>query len=132
MLQRITSHDWRSVDFSENQLSPVKSKKKVCLVFCTVPNRRTGRKISSFLVKEKLAACVNFISGVHSFFRWKGKLEKTSEHLLIIKTVSSCLDKLENRIKQLHPYEVPEIIAFPISRGNQEYLDWVQTSCLPD
>jgi periplasmic divalent cation tolerance protein len=77
------------------------------------------------LVNEKLAACINIIPEVQSVFRWKNKVDNTPENILIIKTTLNLYDILEKRIKQLHPYELPEIIAVPIEKGLTEYLNWV-------
>ena len=83
------------------------------------------KDIAEILVNEKLAACINIIPEVQSVFRWKDKVDNASENILIIKTTLNLYDKLERRIKELHPYELPEIIAVPIERGLTEYLNWV-------
>lgn len=96
------------------------------IVLCTAPPGGTDR-IARALVEEKLAACVN-ISQVRSYFLWDGRLSDEREELMIIKTEKSLEDKIKSRIKELHPYELPEIIAVPIVGGDERYLDWIGQS----
>ena len=98
------------------------------IVLCTVPDRDTAEQIATTLVTDRLAACVNIVPGITSVYRWKESVEKASEHLLIIKTHSAVFDTLQDSIKKLHPYELPEVIAVPIKDGLPEYLDWISTS----
>ena len=84
--------------------------------------------IASALVENKLCACINVIPGVKSFFQWEGRLEVEKESLLIIKTETRMIDRLIDEIKKLHSYEVPEIIALPITDGYNEYLNWIGDS----
>lgn len=98
------------------------------VTLCTVPDRESGEKIAAALVEERLAACVNIVTGVASVYRWKGKVEQAEECLLIIKTGVSRFDVLKRRIQELHPYELPEIIALPIIHGSAEYLKWITES----
>ena len=95
------------------------------VTLCTVPDREAGERIAATLVEERLAACVNLIPGLTSIYRWQGKVEKAAECLLVIKTTSSRFEQLRERIKALHPYEVPEIIAVPITVGDSAYLNWI-------
>lgn len=95
------------------------------MVLCTCPDEATGRRIGEALVSEHLAACVNRMPGVRSTYRWQGQVMDEPEVLLIIKTVKSRYDALEVRLKALHPYEVPEIIAIPVVAGSAQYLSWV-------
>jgi len=106
---------------------------KTLLVLSTVPNARTARRISDVLVREKLAACVSSLLGITSVYSWKGKIEKSSEVLLLIKTTSVRYPALQKRIIQLHPYSVPEIVALPITKGAPTYLNWlkISTFCHP-
>ncbi|WP_200762203.1 divalent-cation tolerance protein CutA [Nitrosophilus alvini] len=97
-------------------------------LFCTVPDKKSAEDISYTLVSEKLAACVNIIDGVDSIYFWEGKVQDDSELLLVIKTKKSLYEKLEKKIKSIHPYKVPEIIAFEIFRGSVEYLNWIDES----
>lgn len=100
----------------------------VVVVFVTASNRKEAENIASGLLKGRLAACVNMISGVSSFFRWEGKVDKAKETLLIIKTRKALMDKLIKKVKSLHSYEVPEIIALPVISGYKRYLGWVDES----
>ena len=103
-------------------------KMKFYLVLVTVPNARIGEKLSKGLVKAKLAACVNRIPGLKSRYWWKGKIETSSEELLLIKTTKSKLSRLTQWVQANHPYTVCEVIAFPIAAGNKTYLDWINHS----
>ena len=96
------------------------------LVLTTVKNRAQAKRLGERLVSEKLAACVSVIPNVSSTYRWRGKLERTGETLLLIKTTNEKLDRLVPRIKELHSYEVPEILVLPIERGLPEYLKWIE------
>lgn len=98
---------------------------KHILVLSTCPGSITSKKIAQELVTEKLAACVNIIPGVQSFFSWVGKVDTANEHMLVIKTTHDCYPALEKKIKKIHPYELPEIIAVPIETGFAGYLDWI-------
>ncbi len=98
------------------------------VTFCTVPDQKTGEKIAEALVQERLAACVNVVPGHISFYRWQGKVEKAAECLLIIKTTATRFDSLKDRIKAMHSYDLPEIIAVPICRGDDMYLAWLTES----
>jgi periplasmic divalent cation tolerance protein len=93
------------------------------LVFVTAPDKKTANRIASELLKEKLAACVSAFP-VFSRYRWKGKVESAREVQLFIKT-SAPVEKLKKRIFELHPYEVPEILAFEIKKGLPAYLAWM-------
>ena len=94
----------------------------------TIDNAQQAEAIAEALVTERLAACVNLVSNVFSVYRWQGAIEKTSEVLLIVKTSEEKRDKAMRRLVELHPYEVPEVIAFPIQAGHRPYLAWVLES----
>ena len=98
------------------------------IVLCTVPDRESAEQIATTLVTERLAACVNIVPGITSIYRWKNRIEKDAELLLIIKTHSAVFDTLQDSIRKLHPYELPEVIAVPITDGLPEYLDWISTA----
>ena len=98
------------------------------LVLTTCPGSTTAKRIANDLVMEKLAACVQIIPGVQSFFCWAGRMDNAAELLLLIKTTSDRYKALENRIKVLHPYELPEVISVTISGGLERYLDWIDTN----
>ena len=95
------------------------------LVFCTVPDEATAERIARALVEESLAACVNILAGLTSVYRWRGRIEQDSELLLLAKSREDRLAALRDRIRALHPYELPEIIAVPISDGLEAYLAWI-------
>jgi periplasmic divalent cation tolerance protein len=95
------------------------------LALTTVPDEKTGQEIGRALVEERLAACVNVTPPVRSFYRWEGKLCSEGENILFIKTRASLFERLEARIKALHPYKVPEIIAIRVEKGSKDYLGWL-------
>ena len=99
--------------------------KNQVVTLCTVPDKALGEKIAQALVEEQLAACVNLLPGVSSTYRWEGQVETASECLLLIKTDAEHFNTLKQRIKALHSYELPEIIALPIEAGSSEYLKWI-------
>ncbi|KAL9229149.1 hypothetical protein vseg_004647 [Gypsophila vaccaria] len=98
------------------------------VVYVTVPNKEAGKKLAESIVKERLAACVNRVPGVESVYEWKGEIQTDSEELLIIKTRESLLGALTEHVKANHEYEVPEVIAMPITGGNAQYLEWLKNS----
>ncbi len=101
-----------------------------CLVvLITVGSREEAQRIARQLVEHRLAACVNITQAVESWFRWRGKIDRASEALLIVKTVSTRLPVLVSRVRAWHSYDSPEIIALPIVGGDAEYLKWVRDSC---
>ncbi len=95
------------------------------IVFCTVPDTEIGGRLAEALVEEGLAACVNLLPGLISVYRWEGKLQRDAEALLLIKTRADRFAQLAERIRELHPYELPEIVAVPLTEGLPEYLDWI-------
>ncbi len=101
---------------------------KLQVVLCTAPDSETAGSIAEALIAEKLAACVNVLPGITSVYRWQGAVEQAEEVLLVIKTGAGAWSRLEARIRALHPYELPEIIAVPIETGQQNYLDWIRES----
>ena len=96
------------------------------VVLVTATSITEAEKISKALLKKNVAACVNIIPGLTSFFSWKGKLQKATELLLVIKTRKDLFKKLEKEIKANHSYSVPEIISLPILEGSKDYLDWLK------
>ncbi len=95
------------------------------IVLITAGSEKEARKIARLLVKEKKAACVNILPGVDSLFRWKGKIDSARESLLLVKTRASLFPEIISLVKQIHSYEVPEIIALPIVGGSEDYLRWL-------
>jgi periplasmic divalent cation tolerance protein len=100
--------------------------KKFILVLTTVPEEKSGQKIAEQLVKEKLAACVTVSASSLSFYWWQGKIARETEHILFIKTNATLYQELEKRIREIHPYEIPEIIALDVYQGLKEYLAWIE------
>jgi periplasmic divalent cation tolerance protein len=98
------------------------------VVLVTVPDRDQANRIAEAIVSERLAACVNIIPGIESVYRWEGKVVRDGELLLVIKTTQDRYDELECRIKELHSYRVPEVIALAIGCGLRAYLDWLWDS----
>lgn len=98
----------------------------VQILLSTVESAQTAEKIASTVVEERLAACVNVLPGVSSYFRWEGEIQREQEFMLILKTSTDRLRELIERIKILHPYEVPEIVSVPVEEGHQPFLDWVE------
>lgn len=101
----------------------------VCL--STASSSEEAAKIGRALVEEELAACVNLVTGVRSIYRWKGKIEDGAEVLLVIKTRRAKIDALLARLKALHSYTVPELVAMDVVAGNPDYLAWV-AECVPE
>ena len=95
------------------------------IILCTCPDRATAERIAETVVSERLAACVNIAPGLISIYRWEGQIQCEAELLLLIKTCQAVYPQLEARIRELHPYQVPEIIALPIQAGLAAYLDWI-------
>jgi len=100
----------------------------VLLCYCSCPDAASAQAIAEALVGERLAACVNRLPGIRSTYRWQGEVITDSEELLLIKTTAGCFDALQSRLLQLHPYELPELVAVPVARGHEAYLDWVRTN----
>ena len=98
------------------------------IVLCTVPDHETAENIAGTLVTERLAACVNIVPGVTSIYRWNDAIERDRELLLLIKTSPGVWPRLEQRIRGLHPYELPEIISVTVNNGQSDYLKRLQDS----
>lgn len=98
------------------------------LILCTCPDTSVAERIAHQLVEQQLAACVNIIPQIKSIYRWQNAIETAHEQLLLIKTSTHCYAQLEQCVKSLHPYEVPEIIALDISKGLPSYLQWIAES----
>lgn len=98
------------------------------VIFVTCPNIKEAKQISQALVKHKLAACVNIVHRIESFFWWKAKVDSAKEVLLIIKSKKTKLNQIIKAVKSRHSYEVPEIIALPVIGGYKPYLDWINDS----
>ncbi len=100
----------------------------VIVTFITAPNEEEAVKIARSLVESRLAACVNIIKDVRSIYTWQGRTEDDSEVLMIVKTQKHLFGELAARVKELHSYDVPEVIALPVTHGAEEYLKWLRES----
>jgi periplasmic divalent cation tolerance protein len=100
------------------------------IIFCTVPSQEIGMIIAEDLVSDRYAACVNIVPGITSVYRWKGDVCRDNEFLLVIKTRSSLFTLIRDRITDLHPYEVPEIISCRISDVSDSYQNWLAENTL--
>jgi periplasmic divalent cation tolerance protein len=98
------------------------------VVLCTVPTLETAERIAQAVVERRLAACVSVVPGLVSIYRWKGALQRDEERLLIVKTRAERFEELRAAIVELHPYEVPEIVALPLVAGHAPYLAWLDES----
>ncbi len=103
----------------------------VQVVLVTAPDVDTAARLGRTLVEERLAACVNLVPGLRSIYRWEGALHEDAEVLLLVKTHADRLEALSARVKQIHPYALPEVLALRASGGSPAYLDWVRTESLP-
>lgn len=103
----------------------------VRLVYVTVATREVGEKLARTLVEERLAACVNVVEGITSFYWWEGEVQREGEVLLLVKTQAACLDRLVARVRELSGYEVPATSALAVVGGNPDYLRWVVEETTP-
>lgn len=94
-------------------------------VYLTCKNRKEAQKIGQILIKEELAACVNFWP-IESIYKWQGKIVQDKEIALIVKTLERNFDKIEKRVKELHSYQTPCIVALPVNKINQKYFNWLK------
>jgi periplasmic divalent cation tolerance protein len=102
---------------------------EILLALSTFPDRETAQKISNQLVTGKFAACANILPAVESIYRWKNKIESGSETLVFFKLREDQQLAFQEKLRSLHPYEVPEIIFVPVSSGLPEYVRWVSDNC---
>ena len=98
------------------------------VILVTASSKEEADKITTGLLEAKLAACVNCLDNVRSYFWWQGKIDNAAETLMVIKTRKQLVNKVIKKVKSLHSYEVPEIIVLPIIGGNKQYLDWIDDS----
>ena len=99
----------------------------ICAVLTTAPDEGVAETLARTLVEEGLAACVNVIPGMRSIYRWEGALQDDSEVMLVIKSQRKRSQALAARIKDLHPYELPEVLVLPVCGSSSAYLDWIVT-----
>lgn len=98
------------------------------VVLITAPGVEQGRTLARRLLAERLAACVNIVPQVESHYWWQGELQQDAEVMLVVKTTGDLLDRLLAEVRAHHPYDVPEVIALPITEGNPAYLSWISES----
>ncbi|HET8667039.1 MAG TPA: divalent-cation tolerance protein CutA [Terriglobales bacterium] len=98
------------------------------IVLTTAGSKQEAQKIAQALVERRLAACVNISGPIESIYRWKGEVESAQEWLLLVKTSAAAFENLQNAIRELHSYELPECIALRIEGGSKEYLQWVDAN----
>mmetsp|Transcript_35779 Transcript_35779/g.93263 ORF Transcript_35779/g.93263 Transcript_35779/m.93263 type:complete len:152 (-) Transcript_35779:99-554(-) len=98
------------------------------IAYVTVPSREAGKAIAADIIEKKLAACVNIIPGVESLYWWEGKMESSNELMMMIKTRTSLVPQLVERVKAMHEYDVCEVITSPIDAGNPAYMKWLDES----
>ncbi|CAB1058089.1 hypothetical protein D1BOALGB6SA_2845 [Olavius sp. associated proteobacterium Delta 1] len=98
---------------------------KVNIIYMTAGSREEARKIGKELVITRLAACVNILDNMNSFYMWQGEVQDDSEIVLIAKTTEDRVPQLVEKVKSLHSYECPCIVSIPVSGGNQAFLDWI-------
>jgi periplasmic divalent cation tolerance protein len=102
---------------------------KILLALSTFPDTEIARRISNQLVSESFAACANILLAIESIYRWKNKIESGNETLVLFKLSESRQSAFQDKLRSLHPYDVPEIIFVPVASGLPEYLRWVAESC---
>ncbi|HEY6909471.1 MAG TPA: divalent-cation tolerance protein CutA [Myxococcales bacterium] len=95
------------------------------LVLTTLPGAEAAAELAKAVVGEKLAACANLLPAVRSIYRWQGRVQDESEVLVLFKTRQEHFERLKARLLELHPYEIPEVLAVPVEQGYQAYLDWL-------
>jgi periplasmic divalent cation tolerance protein len=108
-----------------------KSANQYVTCFISAP-REQAESIARAFVAQKLAACAQVLSPIHSIYWWKGKIEEDEEALLVLKTEKSLAEKIKHKLKELHPYDVPELTFVPILDGYAPYLSWISQSLSPD
>lgn len=102
------------------------------LVLSNLPDRAAAESLAHALIERRVAACVSILGACRSVYRWQGKVEAAEEVPLLIKTTRAAWPALEALVRELHPYEVPELIAVPLAAGLPAYLDWIAAECVPD
>ena len=100
----------------------------IILVLSNTDSAESAARMARELLRKKLVACVNVVPEVRSFYRWKGEIAEEGEHLMVIKTRRSLFEQVRRCLRELHSYELPEIIALPLEGGDSAYLDWVRES----
>src|SRR2546426_871155 len=108
----------------------MKPSPRVALVLVTAPDLKTARKLAQAALQARLVACANLLPKLESRYWWQGKIETSAEVLILFKTTAARLAGLEKLIVASHPYDTPEFLVLPVSRGNKRYLDWLESSAI--
>lgn len=104
-------------------------KEEFALIYSTVPDEKTGKKIIKHLLEKNLVACGNLFSEGTSFFHWEGKIQTAKESVVILKTSAKLYKQIEMEVKKLHPYDCPCILSLPVKEGYKSFLDWIDKNC---
>jgi len=105
---------------------------KTLCVYITIDHRDNARKLAQTIVQGRFAACVNILGPIESIYRWEGRIENTEEIVLLVKTTADRYAALEGRVRELHPYDTPCIVAWPHSHGDEKFLAWVRGEVRPE
>jgi periplasmic divalent cation tolerance protein len=116
----------RAVIMAGNGMPSAMKRHEYQLVLTTCPDTEVAERLAQALVQERLAACVNILPVAKSIYLWKGQVESAAEQLLLIKSMTDAYSSIQKRIRELHPYELPEVIAVPIADGLPDYLAWIR------
>jgi len=120
---------WQKASQGCNSISMAVAQFRIALV--TAPDLKTARGLARAALEAQLIACANLVPRVESHYRWQGKIERSSEVLMILKTTAKCLKPLEKLIVAQHPYDTPEFVILELRGGNNKYLNWLKTGCKP-
>ena len=119
----------REAGYEDGQISEKDFRRMMfVIIFITASNKKEAGRIAQGLIKKRLAACVNIAGDIKSLFRWKGKIDKAREVLLIVKSKKTNFKKIAGFVRSVHSYQVPEIIAVPIIAGDKPYLEWINAA----
>lgn len=102
------------------------AREKVIVILMTAPDAAAGAQIARALLEERLIACANVVPAIRSLYRWEGRVEDSEESLVVMKSTAGVVDAIAARVRQLHPYDVPEVVATEVVAGLEPYLDWVR------
>ena len=100
------------------------------MVYVTAADANEARRIARALVEERLAACVNILGRIESVYHWKDEVQSSEESVFVAKTTEACFDALAARVRELHSYELPCVVAVPLASGEAAFLDWIGANCV--